>query len=214
MALDSGRSAAARQWLPLLFLCALALLDTACARTPSVVNWFVLIADPDGTTGEIVVTNEGGSRVIRQARYGVAVVDRQTAPSEPGPLSDEKIAALFGPALAALPEPPARFLLYFVLGSTELTEDSKKLLPEIVAAISRRRSTDISVVGHTDRLGTRERNYQLGLDRATAVRDILIAHGVDAAAIRIDSHGQDNPLIPTADQVPEPRNRRTEVSVR
>jgi outer membrane protein OmpA-like peptidoglycan-associated protein len=46
------------------------------------------------------------------------------------------------------------------------------------------------------------------------VRDLLIAEGIAPATIRLAFHGEGNPLIQTADNVPEPRNRRVEVIVR
>jgi len=73
---------------------------------------------------------------------------------------------------------------------------------------------DISVGGHTDRVGTRRYNYRLSLERARAVASYLIAEGVDPSILAIDSHGEDNPLISTGDGVSEPRNRRVEVTVR
>ena len=50
--------------------------------------------------------------------------------------------------------------------------------------------------------------------RAERVRDLLIAEGLDPTLIEVDSHGENNPLIPTADEIAEPRNRRVEVTVR
>ena len=38
--------------------------------------------------------------------------------------------------------------------------------------------------------------------------------GVDPSTLDISSHGKDNPLVPTGDQVSEPRNRRVEITVR
>ena len=85
---------------------------------------------------------------------------------------------------------------------------------EILSTIGRRRSNDVSIIGHTDRVGSRDQNYRLGLDRAAEVRSLLVRRGVDPSFIQVDSHGQDNPLVPTGDQVQEPRNRRVEVTVR
>ena len=51
------------------------------------------------------------------------------------------------------PEPPARFLLYFEVGGTALTEESAGLLPEIEAEIGRRNAPNITVIGHTDTVG-------------------------------------------------------------
>jgi outer membrane protein OmpA-like peptidoglycan-associated protein len=46
------------------------------------------------------------------------------------------------------------------------------------------------------------------------VRDLLVAEGIDPAMIQVTSHGEENPLVPTEDEVAEPRNRRVEVTVR
>ena len=54
----------------------------------------------------------------------------------------------------------------------------------------------------------------VGLRRAQAVAALLTKEGIDPSILEITSHGKDNPLVPTADQVFEPRNRRVEVTVR
>jgi outer membrane protein OmpA-like peptidoglycan-associated protein len=193
-------------------VCAFAISLVACARPAQ--NLFVLLPNPDGTAGQITVSNQGGSQTVSQPGYAAEVKDAQTAPGAPSPLPESEIARLFGAALAVQPEPPARYLLYFKAGSTQLTEDSARLLPEILRVIEARRSNDVSVVGHSDRVGTRESNYRLSLDRATEIRTLLVFRGVDPRIIQVDSHGEDNPLIPTDDEVSEPRNRRVEVTVR
>jgi len=186
-------------------------LNSCAARQK---NLFVLLADPDGKVGQIIVTNQGGSQVVAKPMHATEVKDAKAPPTEPFPMEKSEIDKIFGAALAAQPDPPAHYNLYFRTGSTDLIADSEKLLPEILAMIEARKSTDISVVGHTDRVGTTQQNYRLGLDRAGGVRQILVSKGVDPSIIEVDSHGEDNPLIKTEDEVPEPRNRRVEVTVR
>jgi outer membrane protein OmpA-like peptidoglycan-associated protein len=70
------------------------------------------------------------------------------------------------------------------------------------------------VVGHTDTVGDKLYNYKLSLKRARALASLLVSKGVDRSILEITSHGKDNPLVPTGDQVSEPRNRRVEVTVR
>jgi outer membrane protein OmpA-like peptidoglycan-associated protein len=84
----------------------------------------------------------------------------------------------------------------------------------VLETIRERAPVDISVVGHTDTVGKKEYNYGLSMKRAKAVASILVAKGIDPSVIDITSHGKDNPLVPTGDQVPEPRNRRVEITVR
>jgi len=129
-------------------------------------------------------------------------------------MKQEEILKIFGEALSAQPELPLRFLLYFQRGTTELTAESQRQISEILAAIEARKSKDISVVGHTDRVGSRETNYRLGLERVESVKELLVSKGVDPSGIEVASHGEDNPLVETEDEVAEPRNRRIEITVR
>ncbi len=177
-------------------------------------NMVVLLPDPDGKTGRVLVSNKGGEQHLTEANQATAIASQTVSPSNPFSMTDEDIRARFGEALAALPPSPVHFTLYFKSNSTELTEDSKKLLDEILSATQSRRSTDVSVVGHTDRVGTRERNFKLGLERAAIIKQVLVSHGVAPDYIDVTSHGEDNPLVKTEDNVSEPRNRRVEVVVR
>ncbi len=185
---------------------------TSCASSKKTL--FVLQSDPDGRTGEIVVANKGGSQVLARAGDATEVKNGNTPPSAPFRVEEAEIAKTFGPALAAQPAPPVLYVLHFRTGSTDLVAESQKLILQILKDAKARHSTDISVVGHTDRVGKREGNYRLGLDRALQIKGILVSKGVEPAFIEVESHGEDNPLIHTGNEVPEPRNRRVVVTVK
>jgi outer membrane protein OmpA-like peptidoglycan-associated protein len=193
-------------------LMALLILLGGCGGLPK--NYVVLLKDPDGTTGAVTVTNPSGSRVLDKAGFATGMDKKEEPPSEPFPMAEEEIRKVFGKALDASPEPPISFILYFKLDKTDLTPDSEKELPEIISAISQRKVPNISVIGHTDRSGDEEYNYRLALRRAEAIRDILVRAGLDPKTIEVTSHGENNPLVETADGVIEIRNRRVEVTVR
>jgi outer membrane protein OmpA-like peptidoglycan-associated protein len=72
----------------------------------------------------------------------------------------------------------------------------------------------VMVVGHTDTMGAPKANIELGLDRATTVRALLVQAGLDASTVEVISHGETDLLVKTPDETPEPRNRRVEISVR
>lgn len=175
---------------------------------------FLLLPDADGRTGRITVSNAAGAQTLERAGEATAVGDAQTAPGAPAPLDQARIDRLFGEVLAAAPSPPERFTLNFEKDSPELTAASRADIARIVASIRERGSTDTSVVGHTDTLGDEQRNVELSLKRAMAIGDRLVAAGVDPGTLDITSHGEKNLLVPTADNVDEPRNRRVEVTVR
>jgi len=174
----------------------------------------VLLPGPDGKTGQIVVSNKGGSQLIRGPEQATEVHSADVAPAAPFAMKNETIREDFGDALSMLPSPPIHFILYFHSGTTILTEQSQKLLMEILPAVASRKTLGVSVVGHTDLEGTRKMNYQLGLDRALVIKKLLITKNIDPRIIEVTSHGKDNPLIKTKDDVPEPRNRRVEVILR
>ncbi len=187
------------------------LLLSSCASSRRDV--IVLLPDDQGKTGAIIVSGAGGEKILSKPRQTVSVASG-AAPGEPTIMSTEEVRSLVGPALEALPQPPLQFILYFKHDTAELTSQSRDDLKKVVRTIRERKPVDISVVGHTDTLGSKKYNYRLSLERAEAVAALLIENGTDPSIIDISSHGKDNPLIPTGDQVSEPRNRRVEVTVR
>jgi hypothetical protein len=192
------------------------MLAAACASTakpPAGRNTFILLPDEQGKTGAIVVSGAGGERTLSEPRQSVTVV-HGSPPGEPFIIPEDEVRTLVGPALSALPPPPIQFILYFRHDSTDLAESSRKDVKEVLRAIRERYPVDVSVTGHTDTVGDKRYNYQLSLRRARAVAALLTAAGVDPSTLDIASHGKDNPLVPTGDQVSEPRNRRVEVTVR
>jgi outer membrane protein OmpA-like peptidoglycan-associated protein len=188
----------------------LTVIISGCAPTTTV----VLLPDPDGKVGALTVSTEAGAVDIDKAGEATTVGSKTSVPTKPALMSEEKIVAIFGEALASLPEPPVHFILYFHSGSTVLTKDSADLLPQILVVVEERESQSISVVGHTDTAGNRQYNLRLSTQRAKAVSRLLMEKGVQKSYIQSTSHGEENPLIKTADNVNEPRNRRVEVIVR
>jgi outer membrane protein OmpA-like peptidoglycan-associated protein len=174
----------------------------------------VLLPNEDGTVGRASVTNSQGSVELSAARESTTVVTNRAPSSPPKVMAEEEIQARFGDVLRTLPPAPIHFTLYFSLGTDELTDESRALVPQIVQAVTQRPAPEVSVIGHTDTTGTSGANFELGMKRAESVRTLLIAAGLDASLVDAASHGEVDLLIPTADNVPEPRNRRVEITVR
>ena len=174
----------------------------------------ILLPDPDTRiTGRASLFNPSGSADLVAARDSAIA----TPAHRPGPvtkMSEQDVQRMFGAVLAALPPAPVHFTLYFRFESNELTEESKALVPEILNIVKQRAVPEVSVVGHTDTMGAARANIDLGLNRATTVRNLLVNAGLDASTVELTSHGESNLLIHTPDETPEPRNRRVEISVR
>ncbi len=199
-----------RKWI--FFLCCLTAvsLTTACGRR----NMVVLIPDPDGSVGRVTVSNAAGSVDLDRANQSTTVRDPQSAPAAPAELNPEEVQDLFGQVLSNTPPPPVHFILSFASDSVQLLPASVQQLPEIVATVRQRAPTRISVVGHSDTLGDKAYNLDLSLRRAMAVKRQLVEKGVDETYIDVSSHGEENPLVKTADNVANAQNRRVEVIVR
>ncbi|OFX02064.1 MAG: hypothetical protein A3E78_14460, partial [Alphaproteobacteria bacterium RIFCSPHIGHO2_12_FULL_63_12] len=108
---------------------------------------------------------------------------------------------------------PINVIVYFDYDKSNLTPEASNLIKE---ASSRALANDVKTVvvsGHADRSGGSAYNQALSERRASVVRDALIANGVAADSIRVDSFGEDRPAKPTEDGVREPLNRRTEVVI-
>lgn len=174
----------------------------------------VLLSNPDGTTGAVNVSNSTGAIDITTANKATTISDRQSSPTAPVTMEKQEIDALFSQALLAQPKPPAHFILYFISNSSMLTEDSGQTIPAIMQAIEDRKSIDISIVGHSDTVGSDDYNYTISKGRAEEVARLLVSRGVMASHINTSSHGEGNPLVQTGDNISEPRNRRVEVIVR
>jgi len=196
-------------WLLCILLFFLLLTGCGSKRTT-----FVLLQDPGGTVGKISVTNEKGTQTLENAGQSVVIKSSTDAPGDVEPMEEAKIQSLFGKALQIRPSEPTKFQLYFKFDSVELESGSIKVLQTVVQNVKNKNSKDIAINGHTDRLGNEEYNYKLSWRRAMHIQKLLEDQGIDPVFILTTSHGEGNPLIPTADNVFEPRNRRVEVIIR
>jgi outer membrane protein OmpA-like peptidoglycan-associated protein len=194
-------------------------IGVSCAKRPVVQpappppDLIVLLPDPDdATVGHATVSNRSGTVDLAEA-YASTRTGTGAAPSAPVVLDKAEVDRMFHDVLAGLPPASRHFTLYFQFASDELTAESRALTPEILQTARSRPNPDVIVVGHTDTMGTAPSNYELGLRRAAIVRNLLVAAGLDAAAIEVTSHGEGDPLVPTADETNESRNRRVEIDI-
>jgi len=115
--------------------------------------------------------------------------------------------------MATLPE-PYRATLYFVFDTSRLTTESEVAAQNVFEQIKSRQLAEVTVVGHTDTVGSTQYNTGLSERRADGVQKELVKRGVPEHIIRTRGAGEYELLIETADNVAEPRNRRVEIDVR
>lgn len=177
----------------------------------------VVLGDLGKHKNAVVVQSEKGE-VVLDKPFQSTSIDGTQKPVMEKTLSKDEVQKRFKYVVEALPEKPAHILLYFKSGSTELTEESQRELSEIIDTIKKRIPCDVNIIGHADRQGSDEVNIKISLQRAKAINKWLQQQikkqNLQINSIHVESYGENDPLIKTADGVAEPRNRRVEVMVR
>jgi outer membrane protein OmpA-like peptidoglycan-associated protein len=183
-------------------------------RPPEAQLEVVLLPDTGSTApSSVAVTGKSGNATLT-APYESTTVLADRPPTAPAKRDEAGILREFGRLLGELPETPRHFNLYFREGTSNLTEESRAVLPDIVTAVQARTVPEVTVIGHTDTTGSTASNYQLGLQRAQAVRALLLKAGLDVSLVDVESHGEADLLARTPDSTDEPRNRRVEITIR
>jgi OmpA family len=117
---------------------------------------------------------------------------------------------------AASPPPaaplPQAYTVYFNTGSSVLSPEASGTVSRAAAAF-KQGGTAVAVRGHADTVGNPAFNLQLSQERAAAVKAALQGNGVPATAILSGGVGEQNLPVPTADNVPERRNRSVDIAI-
>ena len=98
--------------------------------------------------------------------------------------------------------------VYFGFDSADLSGKAQATLDRQAAFLNVNPALVVIVEGHADERGTREYNLALGDRRATAVRDYLLAKGVNSARIRTVSYGKERPAVSGSNEDSWEKNRR------
>lgn len=184
-----------------------AVLCAACAPAGRV----TLLPQPERPSAVVVSTAQGSAELA--SPYAAAELGHK-GELQPTQSSEAEVRERYPALLSLVPPPSQRFTLNFLPGTSDLTPESTAELDQVVATARARSGGEIVIVGHTDRQGAADANDALSLQRANAIRDILVGKGFRAELIEPVGRGEREPVVPTDDDVPEPRNRRAEVFVR
>jgi OOP family OmpA-OmpF porin len=122
-------------------------------------------------------------------------------------------APIPAPAPVAAPAPAAArtYLVFFDWDRADLTARAKQIIAEAAQASTHVQLTQIEVSGYADRTGTAQYNLGLSRRRADNVAAELVRLGVPKNVIAIQAFGDTHLLVPTAQGVREPQNRRVEI---
>ena len=165
----------------ILSLIAAAAMLTACAQ------------DQDAAGG-----SSGSGNTVQPVNQPAASAAPATSVSSSGPVagSMEEFVAEVGDRV------------FFGFDQSDLSSDAQTTLDRQATWLQKYPSVRITVEGHCDERGTREYNLALGERRASAVKDYLVARGIDGGRIETISYGKERPVAFGGTESAWSQNRR------
>jgi iron complex outermembrane receptor protein len=130
-----------------------------------------------------------------------------------GPTETEAAAAPYTPPPVVAPAPsvPHSYLVFFDFNKSDLTAQAVSIVNQAAANAGPAHVTQLTVTGHTDTVGSDAYNMRLSRRRAESVAAQLEKDGIASSEIQIVAKGKRDLLVPTADGVKEPQNRRVQI---
>jgi outer membrane protein OmpA-like peptidoglycan-associated protein len=116
------------------------------------------------------------------------------------------------PVVAPKPASTARsYQVFFDFNKSDLTPQAVTIVDTAAKNSGPAKVTEIEVTGHTDTVGSDAYNLRLSRRRAESVAAELEKQGIPSSEIAIFAKGKKDLLVPTADGVKEPQNRRVQI---
>jgi len=163
-------------------------------------------------SGDVQMTVPGGDLELEKADSSLMLGVRFDL--QPGAAPAAAVVVPDAKPVAAAPAAPKEFLVFFGFNKSDLTSHAVRVVGEAAEAAKKHGAASIAVVGHTDTSGSAGYNNALSMRRAQAVKDSLMAHGIDGSMISTAGRGEAELLVTTGDGVKEPQNRRAKIDVK
>jgi peptidoglycan-associated lipoprotein len=162
-----------------------------------------------------------GARILSLLAVMVLVAGCSHQPKDAGSITTEggmtsNVTASPAPVQAAGPTPGTQQDLvvnvgdrvFFGYDKYDLSPEARTTIEKQAAWLKTYPHINVSVEGHCDERGTREYNLALGEKRATAVRNYLVALGIEPARLQTISYGKERPAVTGSDETAWAQNRR------
>ena len=101
----------------------------------------------------------------------------------------------------------------FATGRSDINSSFAPILNQFASSLNQNPVTTVTIVGHTDSVGTDATNNPLSMDRANSTRNYLAARGVANNRIATDGRGEREPIADNNTNDGRSKNRRVEIYV-
>jgi len=173
----------------------------------------VLLDSGKSKNAVLVSTNKGTQKLDTVGSY-VGLSDANSAPSKPKVMSTKEISSRFSEVLEAAPKKAISHIVYFKVNSTELTQESIETLHNAISDIEKSFPCTVDIIGHTDTVGSNEVNSKVSLKRAKYIELLIQNENLKIVSIKSKGYGEEDLLVPTADNIDEARNRNVEIFIK
>jgi outer membrane protein OmpA-like peptidoglycan-associated protein len=99
----------------------------------------------------------------------------------------------------------------FDTGKSEIRDESRSIIDQIVSMMKSNPNLKIAVEGHTDNVGSPSSNKVLSEARAKSVVAAIVGNGIDASRLTAAGYGQDKPVGDNSTEEGRAINRRVEL---
>ncbi len=171
------------------------------------------VLDESDGKNAIVIRTDAGEMVVDEPFQAAVIKDKDTLP-EAKQMSKEEVMGIFAETKKALPKKPASVLFHYDSGKTDIKAEDLPKLDEIATLVEERIPCDVIIIGHSDRVGSDSANSKISLERADKIKKLIEEKNLDILSLTTEYYGENDPIVPTEDDVAEPLNRRVEVMVR
>jgi len=137
--------------------------------------------------------------------------EEDKCPAEPGTLENHGCPEIKKELTEKINYTPSNNL--FNPGSDRLAKGTDTVLDGLASLLQAHAELNLAIDGHTDNVGSPEKNRVLSQKRATAVRAYLIRKGIAAARLTATGYGQEKPRADNATTEGKAANRRVELKV-
>lgn len=166
----------------------------------------------DGTVGSEMVSRDEFINMMMALRTEIQEINKRF---DGVPASGESSVATL--KIQQIPTEPKQrimeeiFEVHFDFNKSAIKPEYEPVIKKLAATARENKNVKVSVIGHTDTVGTDNYNYALGGRRAESVRQMLVAQGIPASSIIVVSSGRNDLKVPTGKNVKNAENRRVRV---
>ena len=172
-------------------------------------NTIVLLVDNEKSKNAITVSTKQKTITIGNVKDYTFIKTENDRPRVRKSMPDAKMKAIFADVLHS--SDVTKFTLYF--NSRDFVNEDEKLI-EIINFLAKKEDAYIQIIGHTDSKGSASYNEELAKKRAEIIAKKIKESGAKYLYIQVESYGEYNLAVKTANGVSESKNRRVEILIR